>query len=173
VVDKTTKKSNPFKVTLDSWKSLGKKDFSGGMKKGVEDLSKGFGKLGQAAHGVLTKFGSFIGTIGIAAAVVALCTVSIHELNKSYNKNEHEAKKAEQAAQNLTQAYTESKAKYNELVSTISNYEGAKNGLNELTHGTLEFKEAISKANDEALKLLDNYGDLIGERYSIDGDGLI
>jgi hypothetical protein len=45
--------------------------------------------------------------------------------------------------------------------------------LDDLVRGTAEFATQLASANDEALKLLDSYGDIIGTRYSVDSDGLI
>lgn len=44
---------------------------------------------------------------------------------------------------------------YNELKDTISTYTDAKKAINDLEEGTIEFYEAIQKANKAAQELID------------------
>ena len=151
---------------------LGEKSVKSGGK-----IKGGFTKVINAGKGVLTKYGSTIGSVAagvaVAAVIIAGCAMAWQALNDAYNKNEIEAQKAEETAKNLAEAYTETKSKYEELKNTVSSYQSARDGLSELTHGTAEFRDQITQANEEALKLLDTYGDLIGNRYTVDKDGLI
>jgi hypothetical protein len=52
----------------------------------------------------------------------------------------------------------------------MDSYGSKKDALESLTKGTLEFKEALMEANDEAWKLIEQYSDL---KYNIGSDGLI
>lgn len=143
---------------------------------GEKKVSK-FNKLLQAGQGVAKKYGSTILQIGagvaVAAAIITASVLVFNALSDAYNKNEIAAQQAEAAAKSLADTYSEAKGAYEELKNTISSYSSAKDGLSELTRGTAEFSEQIQSANDEALKLLDTYGDLIGGRYTVDSDGLI
>jgi hypothetical protein len=67
--------------------------------------------------------------VAVAAAVVITAVVAINELNKAYDKNELAAQRAEAAALNLGQAYSDAKTKSEELNNTISNYSSARDGL--------------------------------------------
>ena len=56
----------------------------------------------------------------------------------------------------------------------MSSYDSAKSGLKDLTRGTAEFTAAVVAANDEALKLISNYSDLItAEDYYVNSDGVL
>ena len=172
IVDGATGGAKKLKGLGDAFKTLGD-----GAKAAGTKIKGGFTKVVDAGKGVLTKYGSTIGSVAagvaVAAVIIAGAAVVFKALNDAYNKNEIAAQKAEAAAVNLADAYTEVKGKYEELKNTISSYQSARDGLDELTRGTAEFGDQISQANDEALKLLNTYGDLIGNRYSVDKDGLI
>lgn len=143
------------------------------IKTGLTKTWKIFKSIWTAIKGVVTKFGTVVGAVAIAAAVIYTSVKVFNVLSDAYNKNEIAAQKAEAAAKDLSNTYTEAKGEYEDLKNTISSYSSAKDGLSELTRGTAEFAEQISSANNEALKLLDTYGDLIGNRYSVNSDGLI
>jgi hypothetical protein len=62
---------------------------------------------------------------------------------------------------------------YNSFKANISEYKTAKDGLKDLTKGTVEYQEAVMKANEAASELISK-GDLkLGVDYDIDSDGLI
>ena len=141
-----------------------------GLKNIGTKILGGVKKVWGALKGVITKFGA---GIAVAAVIITGCVHVYNALSDAYNKNEIAAQKAEAAATNLAATYDEVRGTFEELKTTISSYQDARNGLDSLTRGTVEFSESISNANDEALKLLNTYGDLIGNRYEVDGDGLI
>lgn len=171
-VDGATSGKKKIQGLGDAFKQLGD-----GAKNAGSKIKGGFTKVINAGKGVLTKYGATIGSVAagvaVAAVIIGGCVIAFKALNDAYNKNEIAAQKAEAAAKNLSDAYTETKGAYEELKNTISSYESARDGIAELTRGTAEFGDQISQANDEAMKLLDTYGDLIGNRYSVDSDGLI
>ena len=81
-----------------------------------------------------------------------------------------EAKKAAELAEQAREVANQAKEEYNELQTTITSYKDGVNGIKELTRGTVEWKEQISKTNEEALKLLQTYK---GLTYIVNEDGLI
>lgn len=114
------------------------------------------------------------GGAAVAAALVVAAVVAYKQLDKVLNKNELAAQKAEKAAQNLATAYANASQKYNDLLNTMSNYDNAKKSLEGLTKGTVDFSKAVQDANAEATKLIENYGDIIGnEGYTVDSNGVI
>ena len=101
----------------------------------------------------------------VAVALIAL-TVAIvkavskeNQLQKKINETAEAAKKAKEA--------------YNELNDKITSYQDARNAINGLTEGTLEFYEAVVKSNEAAQELIDNLGLMVGKDYTFDTNGLI
>jgi Zn-dependent protease with chaperone function len=73
----------------------------------------------------------------------------------------------------LAESYKNVKAEYDNVLSTIENYESASESLDALVIGTDEWKEALIEANEAALKLIDNFNLIKGEDYIINTDGSI
>lgn len=67
----------------------------------------------------------------------------------------------------------ETTSAYKELQDTVSNYQSALDGLKGLEAGTIEFYNAIVKANEEAEKLIERFNFVIGQDYTINADGKI
>ena len=74
------------------------------------------------------------------------------------------------AAQKAAEAYRSVSDAYNTFQSNVDNYSNAKNGLEELTKGTVEYKDAVLKANEAAMELINTNE---GLQYTVDEDGLI
>lgn len=112
--------------------------------------------------------------IGVVAAVTAL-VVGIWALSNALTSEEQEAKKAAQTAEELSAAYDECASAYQEMIDTMSQYEEARNSLNQLVEGTDEYKDALQKANRAALELIQNNpGKFIaGKDYSWQGNQLV
>lgn len=104
----------------------------------------------------------------LAAGVVALGAWIVH-LIKVNSEEAKLQKQVEKTAEDVEKA----KEKYKELADIISNYKNARSGIDELTEGTIEFYEAIIKSNEEAQKLIDTLGLMVGQDYTIDANGLI
>ena len=131
---------------------------------GIAKSSKGAQKL----LGILTKIGS--GTwIGIIISAFEIITAIINEFTVT---GEEKLKQLEESTTLMSEQAENAKNKYNELNTTISSYQSAKEGLNKLKEGTIEFNEALLEANKTALELLEKYPSL-SEFYSIQGNGLI
>lgn len=98
----------------------------------------------------------------IIAAVAAVAGIAVWAL-KSYQSAEEKA----------ASALEEVNKNYQELSTTVSNYENAKKGIEGLTEGTLEWYEAIQKANEEAEKLIKQWDLVAGKDYTLGSGGLI
>jgi hypothetical protein len=118
---------------------------TGAKKKGfsVKGIGTKVGKKLKAAAPLLT-----------LAAIITVAGVSLDALDKAWNKDAIAAKKAAKAAAEASEAYEQCKNAYKNLQSTLESYNSKKDSLKELVKDTLEFKEALVEANDEAWKLI-------------------
>lgn len=110
------------------------------------------------------------GGIGLIAIGIAAAAGAVAWGVAQYNKQEKAAEKAAKSAKKAADAYRAVADAYNQFTSNISAYEDAQKGLEGLTKGTLEYREAVLKANESALELLNTYSDL---KYTTDENGLI
>lgn len=174
---KTTKKS-----IKDTWNETAYKSSQGldpnakmtKMKNGTYSVEgkKGFvsGKdVSGAGKGALKHMGKFaLGAAVVVASVVAASAI-IKAASDYYNRFDIAAKKAKETAAAIQKHYEDVKNTETEFRSNISEYQDGIEGLKELTKGTDEYKEAVRKANEEALELLKTHKNL---RYTVE-DGLI
>lgn len=124
-----------------------------------------------AGKQALSGLGSMLGTLGLVAAGIAVAAASITIASNVYNKDAKAAEEASKSAAKAAEIYQNTRAKYEELKSTVSGYQDQVKAISEMTKGTLEWKEAINAANEEALKLIDTYDVL---NYSVNKEtGLI
>jgi predicted RNase H-like nuclease (RuvC/YqgF family) len=123
------------------------------MKSGVEGLKQAPTVKGFAA-------GPAIGAIATAAVIIAGAAIAFKALDKAWNKDAIAAKNAAKVAEQAAESYNSAKTEYENLQQTIESYSSAKNNLDGLVEGTLEFKEALIAANDEAHKLIEQYDNL-------------
>jgi hypothetical protein len=77
------------------------------------------------------------------------------------NAAEKAVEKAKASAKTLSENYDSAKASYEEFVNAHSSYQAATDGLEKLTEGTLEYQEALMKANEAA-------GDLLAKNKGLD-----
>ena len=134
------------------------------------ELSQSFSDLGKSALNWVKANGSVIGGVALIAAGIAVAVGAIAWGVNQYNRFEKEANEAAAQADKAAEAYQKVSDAYNQFTGNLSAYEDAQSGLEGLTKGTLEYKEAILKANEAAIQLLNTYDDLT---YTTDEDGLI
>ena len=115
------------------------------------------------------QLGRMAGGVALIAAAIAVVAGTITWASAQWNKAANEAKKAAEEASKLSNEFSNAQNQYSELKDTISNYQEGVKGLQELTKGTTEYTEAMIAANEEASKLIDQYG---LTNYTIE-DGLI
>ena len=134
------------------------------------ELSQSFNNLGKSALNWVKANGSVIGGVALIAAGIAVAVGAIAWGVSQYNRFENEANEAAVQADKAAEAYQKVSDAYNQFTGNLSAYEDAQSGLEGLTKGTLEYREAILKANEAAIQLLNTYDDLT---YTTDADGLI
>lgn len=130
----------------------------------------GGGKFGNFKAAFKGGAGKMMGGAALIAAGIAVAAGTIYTFYKVINKENEEAQRAEKRAKALADELAKTKQRYEELKQSMSQYKEGVDGLKQLTKGTLEYSEAISKANEEALKLIKNNPEL---KYTYDEDGLI
>ena len=111
-------------------------------------------------------------TLGIGAAIAAILVALGYGIYKLIQINS-EQYKLNKEIERSTQALEDAKQAYQELSDTISNYKNAQESISGLTEGTIEFYEAIIKANAEAQKLIDTWNLVMDKDFTIDKNGLI
>ena len=142
---------------------------AGAVGTGAGTAGGGAGATGLTAGGGAVIAGAAVAITAIVAGIAIIAAGSVAIYNW-WNKASIEAEKAAKEAEKMKEAYQGVKAEYDSLTNTISDYQSAKDGLEELTKGTVEFKQAIFEANEKALELINNYE---GLRYTVNSDGLI
>ena len=111
-------------------------------------------------------------TLGIVAGIGAV-VLGLGALINALLSTKSTEERLKEAIEETNEKLKEAKDNYKELKDTMSNYQSAKEGIDKLTQGTVEFYDAIIKANDEAQKLIDKWGLLANQDYTIDKNGLI
>ena len=109
--------------------------------------------------------------LGLTAAVAGL-TVVLSLADKAYNADAIAAEKAAEAYQRATDAATQANSAYTNLKDTLSEYDKGIKGLEDLTEGTTEYKEAIQEANQAVLDLIEN-GDILASQVYRDENGVL
>ena len=104
-----------------------------------------------------------IGALAVGIGVLGFRAIEAADKQKVLNKQLKENQ----------QAVDDARSAYEELGETINNYNTARDAIDELTEGTMEFYDAIVKSNEEAQKLIDKYNLIAGQDYTIDKNGLI
>lgn len=127
---------------------------------GIDILSKtiGISKLAITGWG-----------IAIVAAVAAVIGIG-KAWSDQIHKEEKAAQRATEAAQKQKEAYDSVKNAYDALKSSIADYKDAQEGINKLTKGTDEWREAIEDANKQVMELVKTYPELAQYLNSPDSD---
>ena len=105
-------------------------------------LISGFMKLGKIAKG-----GTIAGAVMLAITAFDAFTTTSEEKIEKYNKLSEE----------LATTTEKLKSEYQELSEINTRYVEGKKGLEELTKGTVEYKEALMETNQAALELLEKF----------------
>ena len=119
---------------------------------------------GAAAAGTLTAANGSLAVsmwtvlwpIGLVIAAIAGLVVVAKLVSDAINADAIAAEKAAETAQELGQAYEDAKNKHQELMDSITNYKEAEKALDVLVEGTKEYQEALQKANQAAIELIQN-----------------
>lgn len=140
--------------------------------KGVKGFVSADKAASMAGKEALAGLGSSLLAIGAAVAIVAASYAVFKTADEYLNKDKIAAEEAAASAERLAETHEEASAKYDELKNSIASYEDNLTGLAQLEKGTLEYRDAVSAANEQALKLIDTYDELAGQYYTTT-DGLI
>lgn len=152
------------KYTQDArgvWHQKGKK---GSMSKAEVGAAE---KL--AGKEALTGLGLNVAAFAVVAASIAAAGFIIKGAMDSYNEDANKAKEAAELAQKAQENYDKQKESYNTFKASADEYNSAIEGLEKLTKGTVEYEEAVQKANEQALKLLETNKNLSYEYNSETG----
>lgn len=118
------------------------------------------GAITNVATGETIAFGTALYTvlwpIGLVIAAIAGLVVVAKLVSDAINADAIAAEKAAETAQELGQAYEDAKNKHQELMDSITNYKEAEKALDVLVEGTKEYQEALQKANQAAIELIQN-----------------
>lgn len=138
----------------------------------------GFKAAGDAAAGATGKvaaFGAVVkGLFNPLNLVIGLVVgLGVALASMSMNSPAGQLNAAKKSAEEAGEAAEIAKNKYDELKSTISDYQTARSGLDNLKAGTDEFKTALFDANEKALDLIETLDLLKDSDYSIGPNGEI
>lgn len=125
-----------------------------------------------ATTGLATAEYALLAPMLLIVAAIAAVTAGII----IYNKHIHQAREAHEdaaeAAKKAREEYEKAAETYNQLKNTIESYIDAKNALTELKEGTKEWREALEKTNEEALKLIELWPEL-ASKVKINNNGAL
>lgn len=139
----------------------------GGKKKGIFDTLKT--DIDDLVTGFMSIPAPVFGVIAVVAALAAGIYLLAEAIETEKEKDERLQKQIDEA----TESYHRATEAAGELNSAISNYQSGIDGMQGLTKGTLEYYDAIVKANEAAQVLIDKLGLILGTDYTIGPDGLI
>ena len=132
----------------------------------IQGMFVGTGASAAASTGPVLGFGAAfnaaLGPIGwvclALTALVAIFAVIVTSIDTASEKAQKNFEQMSADAQRASEALEETKSAYQDLQTTIGSYQSARNKIDELTVGTVEFKAAILEANEAAQKLIETYG---------------
>ena len=161
--------------------SAGAKTFVTASELGVS----GFGALSMAAGAftgsIMAAISALLPFIAIAAGVAAAIWVVVKAFQaweastpegKLKAANE-ELKESKETLDEATEAAKNADNAYENLVNTLDGLKDKKDAIDNLTEGTIEWKEAIADANTELLESLRSSGQLANAKLSYGKGGLI
>lgn len=132
---------------------------SKGAAKSVAELGASFGAT------IVT----MLPYLGIALAV----GVAMFALYKALDTTDHKLEKLNKNVEASSEAFRKTQEKVAECLNTISSYSDARTTLEGLEEGTLEWYQALVKANEAAQDIIDTWGLVMGEDYTIGPGGQI
>ena len=127
--------------------------------------------FGTALKALIPGFLEIIAVIGTVVGILYVLDNSIETFADKTKKAKEELSEANTALEEATTAAEEASSAYDSLSTALENLDS--DPLEGLTEGTIEWKNAISDANDELLTALDNAGVLGKAKLSYDKNGLL
>ena len=137
----------------------------------------GVGVASQTSGSSVAKLALTLKTIlpyllGLTLAIGVLLQVW-YEMNKEEIENEKTLNSLKKEVERTQEAYEKANAEYNDLLQTISGYQEALTGIQKLEEGTLEWYQAIAKANEQAEQLIEQWDLIAGKDYTVGPGGQI
>ena len=123
-----------------------------------------------ANYGMIASIGILMGALVAVTAVIATVVVGVKALIDAYNADAIAAENAAERAKKLGEEYDELKNSYEDLITSLEDYHSAKDALDKLTEGTVEWKDAVFELNNQVLELLDKYPELAKYIHNVDGE---
>lgn len=117
--------------------------------------------LNSATLSLIATLGVYLIPLALVAAGIALIIKREKELKEA--SPEGQFNKAKKAAEQFADTLDIVNDKAEELKQTFESYQSARDALDNCTEGTDEFYAALSRANEEALKLLELYPQLYAD----------
>ena len=127
----------------------------------------------SASFGVLLPW-----LLGIAAAIGAVVVIAkifdsaIYSSSERLSDANNVLKESQEALGQASDAAKGASDAYNNLAKTLDGWEDKRAGIDKLTSGTLEFKQAVTEANSELIQTLDNVGMLGKVQLNYDKNGV-
>ena len=143
-----------------------KANFKASIKTAGQSLKSGAKAIGGKVGGAVKAAGPYLAI----AAGVAVAAGAVAWGKAQFNKYSQAAEDAAKSAESAATAYQNVAAAYDTFKTNLSNFKDAKEGMKGLVKGTIEYQEAVNKANEAALALIDSNEDL---QYTIDSNGMI
>ena len=163
-------KTNPFKNIRQTWNESALASSSkftqqkggGYTAKGVQGFMSKDAAAKMAGKEAFVALGTTAGAIAIiVTAIVAIAAVSKALSNANPVKKAAEAfEAAKKTASQAKEEAEKANQAYNNLKDTLNSYDESVEGLDKLIEGTEAFEQAIEKANEQALELMNTYGAL-------------
>ena len=107
-----------------------------------------------------------------AIAAIALLIGWIVNMTNALSASEQAHENAKQELETATAVYEKATQAAQEFKEAVTGYEDAVEGIKGLTEGTLEYAEAVRKANEQAVALIEMNEGLAG-KYHVNEQGLI
>ena len=157
-------------------KSTALVNFGNTIIAGMEGMGGAAGKLAGMLGGLegagAGAAAALMGVVAaVAAVIVVLAVLGVQIAKAITTPAEHLANLTEQTEQAKNSA-EEAKQAYEDLLNGRNTYNSLLDELNKLTVGTLEFQEALLKANTAAQELISN-NNLTTNDYELDNNGAI
>ena len=138
-----------------------------GLHVAVEAASQGINKsLSAAFHGNILAITGWIGAIALATYGLYKFVEKLEESKSLEGKLTKEMDKSAEAYKRIAEEYQKTKDLY-------SSYDSAIDSLRGLKQGTIEWYEAITKANKASQELIDKWNLFAGTDYTLNTSGLI
>lgn len=107
----------------------------------------------------------------VAAAGIAAVTATIWLSVKAQNASKDAMEKANKELEKQQESYRKIKEEYDALKSTLENYNNSKKAIEELTKGSIAWKEAVQELNQEVIDLMQKYPELA--KYVTNENGIL